>query len=443
MNIPLDRLYNYINNLAEKIYGSCVVIYRFWPHGSKNIENLECLKFTTFLQTATSPIIYCHDQEPLMFDYYSKYVRSRSHQPFYRLSDSMGMAIKPTNFNHHATMFEKNILLHSEKNSAEVKKYQDQNQLLMVYYWSHAVIARDWFRFAEHVEFKKQNAKLFLIYNRSWTGTREYRMKFADLLVESDLVKHCKTWFNAHDADTDLHYGDHVFRREDFRPKHQLEKYLCPSTVSATSSADFDIDDYNCTQLEVVLETLFDDCRWHLTEKILRPIACGQPFILAGTAGSLQYIKHYGFKTFDAVWSEDYDTILDPNDRLHAIIDLMHGLANLDHQQRTRVIQQAQEIANFNRRWFFSREFFDMIINELESNLVLALNDMKNTPGNQDFIDRWQKMLSNELTRNLLATSTDAPLSLPEAEQMLLLAKNKLHLSQHLDDQNLFGLTDT
>jgi hypothetical protein len=46
-----------------------------------------------------------------------------------------------------------------------------------------------------------------------------------------------------------------------------------------------------------------------LTEKALRPIACGQPFILAATPGSLQYLRSYGFKTFSGYIDETYDTI--------------------------------------------------------------------------------------------------------------------------------------
>ena len=68
-------------------------------------------------------------------------------------------------------------------------------------------------------------------------------------------------------------------------PEIRLENYYHPTGASSLASADFDIEDYNNTDIEVVLETLFDDTRWHLTEKALRPIACGQPFMFAATQG--------------------------------------------------------------------------------------------------------------------------------------------------------------
>ena len=43
MNIPLDRLYHYIRDIAKEIYGDRIIIYRFWPHGSKNINDLNNL----------------------------------------------------------------------------------------------------------------------------------------------------------------------------------------------------------------------------------------------------------------------------------------------------------------------------------------------------------------------------------------------------------------
>ena len=64
-------------------------------------------------------------------------------------------------------MFEKNLLLHSEKRSNNLKKYQLNNELIPVYYWSHALIAQDWFRYAERETFQKCIKKTFLVYNNN------------------------------------------------------------------------------------------------------------------------------------------------------------------------------------------------------------------------------------------------------------------------------------
>ena len=78
MNIPLDRLYHYINTQAQAVYGDSVIIYRFWPHGSKKLQNLEPIeKNYDWFARQTSPQILCHDQEPLDYDYYDHAVLSQ------------------------------------------------------------------------------------------------------------------------------------------------------------------------------------------------------------------------------------------------------------------------------------------------------------------------------------------------------------------------------
>ena len=84
-------------------------------------------------------------------------------------------------------IYDKCILLHSEQRSTDVQKYQDSH-FIPVYYWAHAIIALDWFRFAKHVVITPANLqKQFLIYNRAWAGSREYRLKFVELLQQQNL----------------------------------------------------------------------------------------------------------------------------------------------------------------------------------------------------------------------------------------------------------------
>jgi hypothetical protein len=193
-----------------------------------------------------------------------------------------------------------------------------------------------------------------------------------------------------------------------WRPKNLLHNFLPVKQVSANASADFDIDDYNTTEIEVVLETLFDDSRLHLTEKILRPIACGQPFILASTYRSLEYLKEYGFKTFDTVWSESYDKIVDPEKRLQAIVDLMGQLANLNSKDQKNLLIKAYEISSYNRSRFFSNDFFQQVTNELKTNLDQALCLFKHLPLNQDRINVWAEIYNSKIGCEFLNSNTDA-----------------------------------
>jgi hypothetical protein len=266
------------------------------------------------------------------------------------------------------------LLIHSEQRSNNLKKYQDID-FVSVYWWCHGVIARDWFRYAQHdlLLSKRSPHKDFLIYNRAWAGTREYRLKFAELVIDHDLYSYCNMGFNSEDS---IDYRQHQFQNKKFQIQRQdLEQYFFHNTSDSNSSADYCTHDYQTTNIEVVLETLFDDDRLQLTEKILRPIACGHPFILAATQGSLEYLRGYGFKTFDNIIDETYDTIADPAQRLQAILIEMNRIATLPHDTKQQVYDSLRSIAAYNRQRFFSAEWHDQLISEFKQNFDSAIVD--------------------------------------------------------------------
>jgi hypothetical protein len=155
-----------------------------------------------------------------------------------------------------------------------------------------------------------------------------------------------------------------------------LEQHLQPTSADSTSSADYCGSDYAACGIEVVLETLFDDSRWHLTEKTLRPIACGKPFLLAATPGSLQYLRNYGFETFADVIDETYDTIADGAARLDAVIQEMKRIADLDTAAKQVLYTKLHEIAQRNKHRFFNG-LFDQVIEEYRTNLDQAMGIMQ------------------------------------------------------------------
>jgi hypothetical protein len=347
----------------------------------------------------------CHDQEPLDVKFYNQkqvYAIAKSflskHAPNWPLQDSVlnfvsTLHLLSTTFFHsvwnnvfrHRTQetiacisdYDLAILLHSEQRSKQVTYFSKKN-CVPVYYWSHAVIALDWYRYAEHDPNLDLSANTidqdFLIYNRAWSGTREYRLKLIENLVDNKLLEHCKTKFCPVDQDT--HYTNHVFVNQKFKISNiQLENYFSPNIHQSASSADYVADDYTTTGIEVVLETLFDDDRWHLTEKTLRPIACGKPFMLAATAGSLQYLRNYGFETFDGLIDESYDTISDSSERLNAVVQEMKRIAALDSNTKHILYTKLHEISKRNQHRFFNG-LFDQVIQEYTTNLDHAMTVM-------------------------------------------------------------------
>jgi hypothetical protein len=227
-------------------------------------------------------------------------------------------------------------------------------------------------------------------------------------LIENNLLDHCLTFFNP--TDDSNHYRDHVFVNKVWQPNHTLENFIGRTDAPATSSAEYNCLDYATTEIEVVLETLFDDDRLHLTEKSLRPIACRQPFILLATHGSLEYLRKYGFKTFDSVWDESYDMIVDPYDRMLAIIKILHIVATWSDQQKALADQQIQCIIDHNQKHFFSHKFFNLITNELKSNLSAGFDCIRSDPGFKQWQEGWQNLLGFQQVLDFLHANTDPTL---------------------------------
>jgi hypothetical protein len=428
MNIPLDKLYHYIENICEKIYGDRIIIYRFWPHGSKNINDLHSINSDNYVEKATLPLIWCNDQEPLSYDFYRTAIQDYPANPLRLIFKSLGVDREPKNLNHYRdNVFEKSLLIHSEKRSVNLEKYKSDNELIPVYYWSHAVIARDWFRYAEHVTQRKQVNKIFLIYNRAWSGTREYRLHFLELLVRSGLQNNCQTSVNAIEPELGIHYDLHKFKNPVWRPSTVLENFFPTNTAQSHYSADFDIKDYEATDIEIVLETLFDDDRLHLTEKSLRPIACAQPFILVGTQGSLEYLSSYGFKTFSSLWDESYDLIEDPKERLNAVVDLMNQIKHWLPHVRERKMAEACAIAEYNRQHFFSQEFFNLVTNELKTNLKSAFDELELGNNYTAWIERWSKLITYPEVNEFLRINQNIKWpTVSQVKCIMELAQNKI-----------------
>ena len=389
MNIPLDNLYHWIQGLAQHP----VMLYVFRPHGSKDIFDLTKFKNYDQIEHALLPVAICHDQEPLNFsDHEFDYDLDRlgnliQHQ--YRDQDPLisDEALKefiflyaeskspcrdhqPTWLNFHL-INDWVILLHSEINSRDVDQFS-QVRFFPVYYWSHAVITRDWYRFAQHdVRLNTRNpTKTFLVYCRDWTPNREYRLRFLNLVVQENLTADCLI-STQHINNQGVHLKD--YQAEDPRFTFDAEAILNSvpnNTSSASSSADYDADHITSTRVSVVLETVFDSSKIHLTEKILRPIACAHPFVLAAGPGALKYLHSYGFKTFSDFWDESYDNEIDTVLRLEKIISTMQQIQNLSPDDW----QKIQCIADYNQQHFFSEEFMNQVTDELTQNLDQALD---------------------------------------------------------------------
>lgn len=90
---------------------------------------------------------------------------------------------------------------------------------------------------------------------------------------------------------------------------------------------------YNNAYCNIVLETFFDieqSGGTFVTEKIFKPIKNGQPFVVAGPAGTLQCLRELGYRTFDHAIDNQYDHEEDHSMRWFRLVVAIKQLRDQD-----------------------------------------------------------------------------------------------------------------
>jgi len=100
--------------------------------------------------------------------------------------------------------------------------------------------------------------------------------------------------------------------------------YICDELNSKQHNQHWTLvaDHYDNSYVHLVFETFFDaDCSGgaFISEKIFKPIRHAQPFVVFGTAGSLQVLRDLGYRTFDHVINNSYDTVQNNTERYQCV----------------------------------------------------------------------------------------------------------------------------
>lgn len=141
------------------------------------------------------------------------------------------------------------------------------------------------------------------------------------------------------------------------------------------------IDTYNNSAFEIVVETITNieqesynwDCKtegrpnikWitdqipnantvFFTEKTARPLLWGMPFFLHAGQYALQSLRELGFKTFDALWDESYDTIYDPAERARAMHVSIKEVLSRPLDELDNLIRENVHILKHNQQQYTS-----------------------------------------------------------------------------------------
>ena len=248
----------------------------------------------------------------------------------------------------------------SEYNSEDVQWLWDTYNLSSAYYFFHGWAALDWFR-GYNKSFLHKSKKIkhtFLCPNNIVGGERRHRLELFQNLCDRNIVK------------------NNLISMPKTCPYEGIEvKDFVKCNIELPLRIDnFENYAYNSHQItmwkqaaeslvHVVTETSYYGKKNHLTEKIFKPIVLKQPFILVSNQGSLEYLRKYGFKTFEGIWDESYDQLPDDK-RISAIGNL---LQELEYADKDYLSELCAPIVQHNYDWFYSGKFEQVLWDELLS----------------------------------------------------------------------------
>jgi len=366
--IRIDEIYN---NTFWPYFQQNVPLTRMFfcdPPGKSDPENL----FNYGSDVIELNYILFHDQEPIHLDL---------HQLLFDDADRRNQDLNNCKGPRHAAV------VTSEYNSEIVQQVCMQYNWRYYYYFFHGWAALDWYRgydktFLMPEPESRSISKSFINPNRIIGGRREHRVSLMYHLLNRQ-IKNAWTSFPA------------ICPAENISALDLAEKFEkeLPGTKQLFATAGFPWNFPNetnhpmhscwlslfdlCSEslAYVVTETVFSGKRNHLTEKTFKPICLRMPFVLVSTAGSLQYLRHYGFKTFNSVWNESYDNETDDQRRLIMIADLLKDLDSLSTKQKQQMFDDAKPIIEHNYQHFYSGAFEKILWAELTDMLSQINHD--------------------------------------------------------------------
>lgn len=208
----------------------------------------------------------------------------------------------------------------------------------------------------KHQDFERNKiCKKFSIFSRRYADWR--RNIYCDLLIR-DILSECHyTFSNAHPDgfETPKTLEQMLENLPEYMCEHndKIIDWLKNGFYSFKNDDPFDKKIYSLmyeSSINIALETHITEqsCGVSITEKVYKPIIVNRPFIVYGIPNLFSMLKKEGFKTFDGIIDESYDTIIDPDERRLAIVGEIERINKLSDLEFNKIIAKCQTICDYN-----------------------------------------------------------------------------------------------
>jgi hypothetical protein len=315
---------------------------------------------------AEKDYVFCHDQEPVDIDLYAPLfdeVVSRNRDLWwYRKDQCLG----------HVIVSERgeNVSLLSQKYGWKTH-----------YYFYHGWACQDWFRGYDRTFLiprarDRNPTRTFMSPNRIVAGKRDHRVLFLYHIFQQglehnhisapricpvegvDIASIAQKYTNVYQDITSV-----------FEQANLPRTFAGESTQEMASCWLGNFAEAQDSLVYVPTETVYFGQRTHITEKTFKAIALEMPFVLVAPAGSLEYLREYGFQTFNDIFDESYD--IETNDilRVEQVVKLLKDLDGLSVKERQAIHRACLPRVEHNYNHFYRGGLTDVLWTELTNML--------------------------------------------------------------------------
>jgi len=320
--------------------------------------------------TTEKGYLFFHDQEPIHLNI---------HEPLFSEVIRRNADIDRFRVQSCKTMIDLDVgaIVVSEKNSDNLDKLLSRYNWKSYYYFYHGWAALDWYR-GYHRTFLIPRARdrvpttAFISPNRIIGGKRDHRVLFLYHIFKNSLENNYITCpkvcpeENVSVNDVAIKYTTQYPDIFDMFNNANLPYLFKDEDTQVMSSCWItNFNESADSVFYVPTETVYFGRRWHLTEKTFKPIALEMPFILVAPAGSLEYLRSYGFKTFNGIIDESYDEETDDIKRLEKVTQLLVEINNMSVNEKLQLHKQCLSIVEHNYNHFYFGNFEKILWKEL------------------------------------------------------------------------------
>jgi hypothetical protein len=249
------------------------------------------------------------------------------------------------------------------------------------YYFYHGWACLDWFRGYDRTflipRAKYRNpTRTFMSPNRIVAGKRDHRVLFLYNVFKHGLQNNHITApricpvENIDITSIAQKYTD-VYQdiTQVFGQAHLPRLFAGEETQQMTSCWLGNFAEAQDSLVYVPTETVYFGRRTHITEKTFKAIALEMPFVLVAPAGSLAYMREYGFQTFAGIIDESYDEETDDLRRVERVVQLLKDLDNLSVRERQQIHRACLPRVEHNYNHFYRGGFAEVLWCELTNML--------------------------------------------------------------------------